>query len=112
MNAYMMELQIAASPVRDAIPKDKPLTERIAFACRYVRKNERDLFWMSPRVTDDLMFRTALAGVMMAGDDSDRDIIKRSRLRSWQHEWRTNRCGYASLALLNIEAIAKMIRDA
>jgi len=74
----LMEVQIAATPVRDVIPKDRPLRERIEFAMRYVRSHERDLFWMSHQVNDDLMFRTALAAVMLSGDESDRDIITRS----------------------------------
>lgn len=78
MSADTIELQIAATPVRDHIPNGKPLPERVSFAMRYVREHERDLFWMTARTTDDLMMRTALAAVLMAGDDSDRDVIKRS----------------------------------
>jgi len=74
----MMELQIAAAPVRDRIPADKPLAERLQFAMRYVRDHERSLFWMSAEANDDTQFRTALAAVMLAGNDEDRSAIERS----------------------------------
>lgn len=74
----MIELQIAAAPVRDHIPADKPLVERLQFAMRYVRKHADNLFWMSVNVNDDSKFRTALAAVMLAGSDEDRDVIERS----------------------------------
>ncbi len=54
------------------------LVERIDFAMRYVRGNQRDLFFMSGSVTDDMMFRTALAAVMVAGSEDDKDRIERS----------------------------------
>lgn len=78
MSRDVMELQIAAAPVRDRIPADKPLTERLQFAMRYVREHERTLFWMSAEANDDMQFRTALAAVMLAGDDEDRSAIERS----------------------------------
>lgn len=78
MIADMMEIQIAATVVKNRIPADKPLVDRLDFAMRYAREHERDVFFMSGRITDDLMFRTALAAVMLAGDENDRDIITRS----------------------------------
>ena len=78
MGKDMIELQIAAAPVRDQIPADQPLAERIAFAMRYVREHEDSLFWMSYEVNDDLMMRTALAAVMLAGNEDDRDAISRA----------------------------------
>ena len=78
MSRDLMELQIAASPVVDRIPKDKPLTERVAFAMRYVREHERDLFWLSYDANDDLKMRTALAAVMLAGNEEDKDAITRA----------------------------------
>ena len=78
MEHNMLELQIAAAPVRDAIPADKPLAERLSFAMRYVRDHERDLFWMNGRTSDDTKFRTAIAAVMLAGNDEDRGLIERS----------------------------------
>jgi hypothetical protein len=74
----MLELQIAAAPIRDRIPKDEPLPDRISYAMRYVRQHERDLFWMTGKPSDDFMFRTALAAVMLAGSDDDRTTIKES----------------------------------
>jgi hypothetical protein len=73
----LVQLQIAAMPVRDRIPADKPLAERIAFAMRYVLEHE-DLFWISYRVDDDLKLRTALAAVMLAGNKEDRMAIKKA----------------------------------
>lgn len=78
MTTDMLELQIAAAPVCDAIPKDKTLLERLQFAMRYVREHSDSLFWMTGRATDDTKFRTALAGVMLAGNDEDRDAIEHS----------------------------------
>ena len=78
MSRELMEIQIAAAPVRDRIPADKPLAERIAFAMRYVREHERDLFWMSYNANDDLKMRTAIAAVMLAGNDDDREAITRA----------------------------------
>lgn len=78
MSKDMMEIQIAAAPVVDQIPKDKPLAERVDFAMRYVRKHERDLFWMSYDANDDLKMRTALAAVMLAGNEDDREAITRA----------------------------------
>lgn len=77
MTTEMIELSIAATPVLDRIPKDKPLVERVAFAMKYVREHD-DLFWMSARPTEDMKMRTALAAVLMAGNESDKDIITRS----------------------------------
>lgn len=74
----MLELRLAVEPVRAAIPVDKTLTECLQFAMRYVRDNANDLFWMSARTTDDVMFRTALAAVMLAGSEDDKDVIERS----------------------------------
>lgn len=34
-----LEIQLAATPARRAIPADKPLLERVQFAMRYVRSN-------------------------------------------------------------------------
>lgn len=78
MTNHMMELRIAATPVIKRIPADKPLPERVQFAMDYVRKHKHDLFWMSAKPDDDMMFRTALAAVMLAGNDEDRDVIARS----------------------------------
>lgn len=78
MQDDILEIQLAATPARRAIPADKPLAERVQFAMRYVRANERDLFFMSANPSDDLKFRTALAAVMLAGNDEDRDILNRS----------------------------------
>lgn len=70
-------LLIAATPVRNLIPADKPLNERLKFAMRYVREHD-DLFFMLANADDDTKFRTALAAVMLAGDDEDKDVIERS----------------------------------
>lgn len=78
MSHDMIELQIAASSLRDRIPKDQPLEARVEFAMRQVNSQERDLFWMTVRPSDDLKLRTALAAVMLAGDDEDRVMIERS----------------------------------
>lgn len=78
MSRDMMEIQIAAAPVRERIPADKPLNERISFAMRYVREHARDLFWMSYDANDDLKMRTALAAVMLAGNEEDREAITRA----------------------------------
>jgi hypothetical protein len=72
-----VELQIAAQGIQ-CIPADKPLSDRIKYAMRYAREHEHDVFWMSARVNEDMKMRTALAAVMLAGDESDRDIITRS----------------------------------
>ena len=74
----LMTIQIAALTVKDSIPKDKPLEERIAFAMCYVRKHEPDIFWMAYEVNDDMMMRTALAAVVLAGNDDDKEMITRS----------------------------------
>lgn len=73
-----MELQLAVAAIRPSIPKDKPLAERVAAALRYARENESSVFWMSHRVTDDLILRSALAAVMVEGDDDDKEMITRS----------------------------------
>jgi hypothetical protein len=74
----MIELQISAAGVH-GIPAGKPLSERLAFAFRYVREHERDVFWMHGRtVRDDDLFRTAIAAVLIDGSDADRDIIEKS----------------------------------
>ena len=78
MERDMLTLQMAAAPVRDRIPADKPLAERLTFAMKYVRAHERDVFWMQGSTTDDTKFRTALAAVMLAGSEDDRDVIARS----------------------------------
>ena len=77
-NIDLTELAIAAMPIRDLVPKDKPLVERIKFAMSYIRKHKDEVFWMSYQVNDDKQIRTALAAVMMAGSDEDRILIKRS----------------------------------
>jgi hypothetical protein len=69
--------QIAAMYVA-GIPKNKPLPERLDFAMRYVRKHEAEVFWMTGRPNDDLKFRTAIAAVMLAGSDEDKNTITRS----------------------------------
>jgi len=78
MSNELMEIQMAAAPVRALIPADKPLAERIAFAMRYVREHGRDLFWMSYNASDDLKMRTAIAAVMLAGNEEDREAITKS----------------------------------
>jgi hypothetical protein len=74
----MVELQIAAMPIRDRIPKDQSLPDRLRFAMRYVRENERDVFWMTGNPSDDFKFRTAIAAVMLAGSDEDQRQISES----------------------------------
>mgnify|MGYP001580350807 CR=1 FL=1 len=78
MNDDTIALQIAVSTMRDEIPADKSLTERVQFAMRYVRQNEHDLFWMVGKADDDLRLRTALAAVMVKCSEKDKDIIERS----------------------------------
>lgn len=73
-----VELTIPASIITTKIPADLPLQERVAFAMRYVREHESDLFWMTGRLTDDLRIRAALAGVMLAGNSEDRTVIEHS----------------------------------
>lgn len=73
-----LEIYIPGSSIRDAIPMDKPLTERLLFAMRYVREHKDDLFWMVVKADDDLMMRAAIAAVLMAGNEQDKDIITRS----------------------------------
>ena len=73
-----ISLTIAATSIRDVIPKEASLAERLKFAMRYTRKQEAELFWMEGQVTDNEMFKAALAAVMMAGNEEDKDIIKRS----------------------------------
>ncbi len=77
---HHIELTIPANVLRDRLPKDKPLEERVQFAMSHVRdpKNEHDLFFMSGRVDDDLRFRVAIAGVMMGANEEERDRITRS----------------------------------
>lgn len=74
----MMEITLAVSSMKGQIPKERPLKERLAFAMNYVVKNERDLFWMSYKVDDDLLLKTALAAVMTEATESEKDIIARS----------------------------------
>lgn len=73
-----LELLIPGSSIRDAIHRDEPLTERLLFAMRYVRKHKDDLFWMVVNADEDLMMRAAIAGVLLAGNEQDKDIITRS----------------------------------
>lgn len=76
----MMELQIAAMSMRDKVPKDGPLPDRIRAAMVAVRTApEGDVFWMSSRApNDDTKFRTALAAVMLSGSEDDRRVITNS----------------------------------
>lgn len=76
----MAVIAIAAALVREKIPAGKTLEERLQFAMSYVRKNERDLFFLVDFPSDDLKFRTALAAVMQAGSEEDREVIERSML--------------------------------
>jgi hypothetical protein len=78
MNHIHMNLILAAVPVRDKIPPDCSLKDRLLFAMRYVREHERDLFWMVGNADDDMKLKTALAAVYQAGDENDQDIIARS----------------------------------
>jgi hypothetical protein len=72
------EMMIAVSSFRDDVPKDKPLEQRINWAMNHVRKNQRDIFWMSYEVNDDDMFRTVLAAVMLSASDEEKALITKS----------------------------------
>lgn len=78
MERDMLELQIAALPIRERIPADKSLIERLQFAMRYVRQHESNLFWMGRRPSDERKFRTALVAVILSGNDEDKSLIGRS----------------------------------
>jgi hypothetical protein len=73
-----VELAIAVTAMRNVIPADKSLEDRIAFAFRYAREHEASIFWMSHRVTDDLLFKTALGAVMEAATEDEREQITHS----------------------------------
>ena len=77
-NQDTMSLTIAASMLRGEIPSDAPLNDRLEFAMRYAREHARDMFWMVGAVNDDLIFRTAVAAVMMESNEEDNDLITRS----------------------------------
>jgi hypothetical protein len=74
----MIELQIAVTAMKDRVHKEGTLADRVLSAMRYVRKHEPDLFWMSYKVTDDDMLRTALASVMADATEMENDVIERS----------------------------------
>jgi hypothetical protein len=80
MSTDTVGLQIAASAFKDQIPKDGSLEDRLMFAFRYVLdpSHERDIFWMSGRLTSDMRFRTALAAILMTGSEEDRARINES----------------------------------
>lgn len=78
MSNDMMGMTIAVSILRDKIPKDSTLEDRLAFSMRYVRKHESDLFWMFGRVDDDMKSRTAIAAVMVEASAEEKDRIERS----------------------------------
>lgn len=71
-------LQIAVTLIRDALPGDLSLKERLSFAMRYARENEHDLFWMFGSTTDDTKLRTAIAAVMVGGTDEEKELITES----------------------------------
>jgi hypothetical protein len=73
-----IELTIAANSVR--FDKTLPLLERLKAAMLDVRncRREQDIFFMTGRLTDDFRFQTAIAAVMLACDDVERDQIERS----------------------------------
>ena len=73
-----MAINIAVTLMRDKIPLDDPLADRVRFAMRYAKEHKHDLFWMVGNASDDLMLRTALASVMVTGNEDDKDMIKRS----------------------------------
>lgn len=77
MKRDMLEMTLAVQAIH-GIPADKPLAERLDYAFRFVRTNERAVFWMSLEVDDDLMFRAALAAVTLGSDEADRDTLIRS----------------------------------
>jgi hypothetical protein len=72
------EMLIAVSGFKDLIPKDGPLEDRISFAMKHVKENKRDIFWMSYEVSDDAMFRTALAAVMLDASEDEKELITKS----------------------------------
>ena len=75
----MVELQIAAASLRGRFVNEGALPDRIKAAMVAVRKApEQDVFWMCGRVDDDMKFCTALAAVMLQGDDDDREMVTRS----------------------------------
>jgi hypothetical protein len=71
-------LQIAITLIRDKLPCDLSLEERLSFAMRYARENERDLFWMFGNTTDEMRLRAAIAAVMVGGTDEEKDLITES----------------------------------
>lgn len=71
-------LQIAVTLIKDSLPGDLSLEERLSFAMKYARNNEHDLFWMFGSTTDDLKLRTAIAAVMIGGTDEENDLITES----------------------------------
>src|SRR5580698_6807423 len=78
MSSDNLELTLAASAIKGNIPKDGPLADRVLAAMKCVRSHEHDIFWMCHSVNDDLRIRAALAGVLVEGNEQDRDVITRS----------------------------------
>lgn len=75
----MLEMQIAVTYLKEALPKgDTPLIDRLKFAMRYANQHEHDIFWMCSEITDDLKFKSALAAVMLTGNEEEKDLINRS----------------------------------
>jgi hypothetical protein len=73
-----IKLMVAATTIRDHVPRDQPLEERLKFAMQYARQHKNDLFWMSYEADDDLMFRSAVGGVMLAASEDERERLTRS----------------------------------
>lgn len=73
-------MSLAISSIKDDIDNKLPLEQRILETMKLVRKRERDIFFMCYEVNDDLMVRTALGAVMVAGSEDDKDMIKKSLL--------------------------------
>ena len=76
MNDVLM--QMAVTLIRNSLPDDLSLKERLSFAMRYARENEDNLFWMFGSTTDDMKLRVAIAAVMIGGTDEEKDLITES----------------------------------
>lgn len=73
-------LAITSMQAVGVVKPEQTLEERLRACMAYVRdkKNHANLFYMAPEVTNELMFRTGLAAIMVSANEEDKEEIKRS----------------------------------
>lgn len=72
-----MFVNIAAAVIKNHVPANTTLEDRVKFCMRYALEHESDLFFMTA-ADDELMLKAAVSAAYVTADEAEKDRLLRS----------------------------------